>query len=178
MSQHHKVLELLKTREAVEQLEQMVRDKPAITVDEVHTHLLAEGYVIGRTAVGNWKKSFDRAEKFSAAADAAREVLSSAAADPVAIPSAIMKISQQAVFEGFLAIQNSGQATPKDLKDIAMAARTVVAIQSNVMDLQAKISFALAEAEKDAKAGASGETVISKVRALLQIKATQKGVMA
>lgn len=169
MSRHHKVRELL-GRDELDELETFARE-PARTVDECHDWLLAKGYTISRGAVGNWKREFDATDKFRASNEVARALVDTAkTGGTVALADAANLKLGQLIFEAMLKAQNDEDVSTKDLWALSMAVKNVVQGQRHVEQLRKDVAAAIAEAEKDAKAGGSAEGVVSKVRQILGIK--------
>ena len=161
---------VLLTREELDQLEAFCRE-PGRTVDEVHHRILALGYTLSRNAVWNWKKEFDATDKFRASNDVARSLVEAAkSGGTVAISDAATLQLSQMLFEQMLEVSSGGEVSTKELFAMSMALKNVVTGARHVEKLRSEVAGALAEAEKDAKAGGSAEAVVSKVRAILGIK--------
>lgn len=164
-----KVEELL-NREEMNQLEEFCR-KPGLSVDQVHEWLQAHGFTVGRTGVWKWKRQFDATDRFAASNDVARSLVDAAkAGGTVAISDAATLQLSQMLFEQLLTLQTGGQVSTKELWGASMALKNVVTGKRHVEKLKTEVAAALADAEKTAKAGGSGEAVISKVREILGIK--------
>jgi hypothetical protein len=169
MGMRLKVHELL-SRAELDALEAFCRE-PGRTVDEVHTWLLAAGFTLSRNAVWNWKKEFDATDKFKASNEVARSLVEAAkSGGTVAISDAATLQLSTMIFEQMLAAQTNGEVKTKDLFGLSMALKNTITGKRHVEKLRGEMAEALAAAEKDAKTGASGEEVISKVRAILGIK--------
>lgn len=167
---HPLKVEVLLSRAKLDELEEFAR-KPGLTIDQVHEYLLGHGFTVGRTAVANWKKKFDATDKFAASNDVARSLVDAAkAGGTVAISDAATLQLSQMLFEQLLTLQAGGQVSTKELWGASMALKNVVTGKRHVEKLKTEIAEALADAEKTAKAGGSGEAVISKVREILGIK--------
>lgn len=160
--QVHKILD----KGELEKFEAFTREKPARTIDECHEWLLALGHVISRSAVGAWKQEFDQKDRFRIVSQAAQGLMDAAKAGGMtAISEGIATSIQQRAFELLL----TGEATAEDLKTLSMASKNAVSIKLLIDELKKKQERAVAEAEKEVKAGGSAEAVVSKVREILGI---------
>jgi hypothetical protein len=171
MSHPHKVHELL-SRAELDDLEAFARE-PGRTIDECHEWLQAHGFTLSRGAVHNWKRKFDEqalAERMSGAGSLAQAFLSAAKdGGGLAVPdAALLQIAQQ-VFEAGA----SGAASPDDLNKMALTMQRLTLSKSRLEktrgDLEARQRKALEAGEQTAKAGGSGEAVLTKVREILGI---------
>lgn len=174
MSQHFKIHKDV-SKEDLAKLEEYARE-PGRTIDECKIWLEAEGYVISRSAVARWKDAFHADDQFGAAIEVARGMVATAASDEkgaVAIADASALKINQMVFEQMLIRQATGEIETKDLLRLAQAQRHAVLGKRDVERVRTEMKdrerAALAEAEKAAKAGGSGEAVIAKVREILGI---------
>ncbi len=168
MASRHK-LPLLLSGDDLASLEAFVRERGR-TVDQCHEWVQAHGYTLHRSAVGTWKREFDATDKFEAAADVARGFLAAQASDPVGMAQATVTKAQQLVFEGLLKMELDGELNVADLKSISVAVKNTMTSQLDADELRGRQKAAVAEANKLAKAGGSGEAVAAKVRELLGIK--------
>ena len=172
MPRQHKVLEVVKDRQELEELEKFVRDRPGRKVDEVHEWLLAKGYVIGRTAVHNWKAEFEANDRMRSAAEISRNFLAAGKEEGAAeIASASLLKFQQILFEHLL---GADDADAGELMKLSISLKTAVQAGRHIEELreqfETKQKNALAEAEKLGREGATGEMVVAKVREYLGLK--------
>lgn len=163
---------LLKDRPAeLAALEEFARD-PARTVDDCWEWMQAKGYTLARSAVGTWKKKFDRLDAFAASNDAARSLVDAAKSGGViSLTEATELQLSQMLFEQLAVLQSNGEVQTKELVNVSAAMKNVVTSKRHLEKLKTEISAALNEAEKDAKAGGSAENVVNKVREILGIGA-------
>lgn len=140
MPQHHKVHELLDSKE-LEEFEAYARE-PGRTIDECHEWLQVRGYVLSRAAVGNWKRRFDEqvlAERFSRSAELARAIKGAVEGgqfEDIA-DAAVMQLTQ-VVFSQAAKLETDGQLDPLDVQRMT---RSVV----NLVGSKAGLSRLLAE---------------------------------
>lgn len=175
MSRHFKVHDLLNARE-LEDLNVLARDRSK-TIDDLHEWLLAKGYTLSRGAVGNWKQSFDEEllqERFRRSGDFARSVVEVAKQGAVAVSDAALLQLTQVLFEQTAKLDGDGKLDPGELLQLSMALKTAVGTKQGIEKLRVEMrqreAEALAEAQKTAKAGGSGEAVVNKMREILGIK--------
>lgn len=167
MPSHFKVHELL-SRDELDQLEAFARE-PGRTVDECWMWMTVDHeFNVSRGAVGNWLREFLVTDKFRASNETARALVDAAkSGGTVAISDAGMLQLSQMLFEQMLRMQSDGQVETKELWAVSMALKNVVQGKRHVEKLREEMAVAIAEAEKEAKGGASGEAVVEKVRMLL-----------
>jgi hypothetical protein len=171
---HHKVHELL-DREELDALEAFARE-PGRTVDEVHEWLQAKGYTLARSSAGRWLSAFVAEDKFKAASEVARSIVTAAADDKgaVAIADATALKVNQMVFEAALRLQSDDQVETKELLQLAQAWRHGVLGKRDVERVRSEIAdrdkAAVAAMEQQAKAGASPDELVKTARELLGIK--------
>lgn len=173
MSNHFKVHELLDASE-LEELEAFARE-PGRTVDECHQWLQVKGFTLCRSAVGGWKQKFDQvlmAERMSGAGGLASAFMKAAQADGgLQIPDAAVLQLAQMIFEKGASLANGGDVQVEDLNHMALSLQRLMLAKARVektrTEMQDREHKALAEAGEAAKAGATGEQVVTKVRELL-----------
>jgi len=168
--QHFKVHELL-SRVELDQLEAFARE-PGRTVDECHEWLQAHGFTLSRSAVGSWKREFLLTDSFRASGAAARSLVEAAKeGGAVAISDGGLLQLSQMIFEQMVRMQESGEVDTKSLWALSMSLKNVISGKRHVEKLKGEIADAIAQAQKEAGDGASGETVANKVREILGIAA-------
>ena len=168
MAARFAVHELL-SRAELDALETFARE-PGRTVDECHEWMQAHGFTLSRTAVWNWQKKFNATDKFAASNDVAKSLVEAAKnGGTVAISDAATLQLSQMIFEQMLTAASNEEVSTKELFGLSMALKNVVTGKRHLEKLKAEVADALAEAEREAKAGSSGEAVISKVREILGI---------
>ena len=175
MPRHFKVHELLTERQ-LEDLRAFARE-PGRTIDEIHQKLLEEGFTLSRGAVGNWKQSFDEEllqERFRRSGDFARNVVAVAKEGAVAVSDAALLQLTQVLFEQTAKLDADGRIDSAELVNLSRALKNAVGTKQGIEDLRQEMRQrevqALAEAEKTAKTGGSGEAVVQKMREILGIK--------
>jgi hypothetical protein len=159
-------------REELSSLEEFTRE-PGRTIDECWEWLQAKGYTLSRTAVANWKKSFDLEDKFKAANALAQDLMSSVAQEKgtVAISDAAMVKLSQMLFEQMLRLQGNEEVSTKELFGLSMAVKNVVQGKRHVEKLKEEMKEAIAAAEKEVSGGASGERVVEVIKKAFGIAA-------
>lgn len=169
MPNHFQVEKVVESREELEELKAFARE-PARTVDACHEWLLAKGYTLSRSAVGAWKRKFLADDRYAASAETAKVVIEAAkSGGVVSVSDAVTLQMQHMIFEQLLSMQEDGTVTAKDLRSLSTASRNAIAGKLVLEELRTKQAEAIAEAEKEAKAGGSAEAVVSKVREILGI---------
>ena len=169
MPQHFKVHQLL-DREQLEKLETFARD-PGRTVDEVHGFLLADGFMISRSACWTWQKDFLARDRYAQAnALAANVVAQAREGGVVSLGEASGLQLQQMIFEHALKMAGDEQAKTGDLLKLARAHKSTIESQRHLEELKAKMKTVLDESQKKIAAGLmDGQAVVSKVREILGI---------
>jgi hypothetical protein len=171
MPNHFKIHQTLASEDLLG-LEEFARASAARTVDECWEWVQAHGYTIGRSSVARWKREFDLTDRFAASNETARALMDAAkAGGAVAISDAAMLQLSQMLFEQMVRLQAGEEMETKELWAISMALKNVVQGKRHVEKLKGEVAEALAAAEKEAKGGASGEAVVSKVRQILGVSA-------
>jgi hypothetical protein len=172
MPKHFKVHELL-DRSELDQLEEFARE-PARTGQECHEWMLARGYVIGLTAMKNWKAEFLIQDRFRASNEVARSLIEAAKEKGVAsiADAAGLQIGQM-LFEAMVTGQERGDVAIRDLVNLSAGLKNVITGSRHLENLKAETSerqkLAVDEAQKVANAGGSNAAVVSKVREILGI---------
>lgn len=177
MSSHFKVHEVIKDSAELAELESYARE-PGRTIDEIHEWLLARGYTLSRTAVGNWKRKLDEIvmqERFSRSGELARAMQSAIDRGGIeAVAEGATKQMTQVVFEQVLKLEQDGEVDPLDVQRWSLALKRLIGSKREIEDLkeryESKQAAAVAEAEKVAAAGGDGRSVVDKVRELLGMK--------
>jgi mannose-6-phosphate isomerase class I len=171
VAQHFKIHKDLQADELAK-LEEFAR-KPGRTIDECKHWLEAQGFIVSRSAVARWKDAFDQEDGFKASAELARGLMDVAAAGKGAtdlIEAANLKLGQ-VVFEQLGKMHASGEVDAMEVRALSTAMRNSLATTHGVeqvrREMKANEEKAMAEAEKAAKQGASGEAVARKMRELL-----------
>lgn len=128
MAKPLRVLELLSTAE-VGELEAFARERRR-TIDELHEWLLARGFTLSRSAVANWRDTFDAAvaeERFGRSSELARamkEAVKGGSFDDVA-DAAVMQLTQ-VVFEQATRLEAEQQLDPVDLQRMTRSLANLV----------------------------------------------------
>jgi hypothetical protein len=163
-------------REDVEALESFSREKRR-TVDECHEWLLARGYTISRSAVGNWKMAFEKqlvAERSGRSielAKALKESLSAGEFSDVA-DAAVMQLTQ-VVFEQAVMLEAGGAIDAEQVELMTRSMKNLAGTKGQLTKLleeqRRRQKEAVEEASKVAQSGGSGDAVVEKVRQILGI---------
>lgn len=173
MAQHFKVEELLPAEE-LETLGKWIREANGTrTIDEVHERLQADGYTIGRTAVGNWLQKFREqliTERMQAGGGLARALMDAAKeSGGVAVQDAALLQLSQLVFEQ----ATVGEIAIDDLQKLALAMQRLSLSKKRVEDVRSEFiereKLALEAASSVAKDGGDGRSVVDKVREILGV---------
>ena len=153
MAHHFKVHEEL-TRVELDALEAFARE-PGRTVDEVHEHLLAEGFTIGRTACWQWLRMFLDNDRFAASNDVARSLVDAAkAGGTVAISDAATLQLSQMLFEQLLKLQSEEAVDTKELWAASMALKNVIGAKGAVEQIKVRFDEQIEAAKAKRRGGA------------------------
>lgn len=154
------------TEQLLEQLEEFAR-QPGRTGDEVQAWLTQHKVQASRSAVYRWLQDFRLEDRARRAGDVAKAYLAAAReADPVAVTEASLRKFEEMVFDWMV---SSDGVDAKDLMFIASAMKTGLGSRKEVLELKRRQQDALAAAEKQAKAGATGADVVKTIKQALGI---------
>jgi hypothetical protein len=168
MSSHFRIHELL-SRDQLDELEAYCRE-PGTLVDEVVKWMAERGHKISRTAAWNWKREFELRDRTRRAADLSGALVAAASerGGSADLAAASLVRFQQMLFEHLL---EAGEADAGDLMRLGQALRAAVSTGAGIEDLRQRQNRALAEAEAEADSGASGATVVARMRQALGLTA-------
>ena len=157
------------SRDVLDAFESYARE-PGVTVDDCVDWLANRKVEASRSAVARWKKRFDAEDKFRASNEVARGLMEAAKSQgTVAISDAATLQLSQMLFEQLLKLQADEKVSTKELWGASMALKNVITGKRHVEKLKGEISEALKAVDQEAKSGASGEAVVSRVREILGI---------
>lgn len=156
-------------RSELEKLEAYARE-PGRTVDQVHEHLLVQGFTASRSAVGRWKARFDETDRMSAAAELADAIhTASADAGTVDVAGAVnLQVAQR--LQAAL-VRGGEELALGDLLKASLAISQITANQKRVVELKRQQADAVKTAEAAAKSGASATDVVATIKKALGIAA-------
>jgi hypothetical protein len=169
MAQHPKIHQLLESAE-LEAFEEFARERRDRTVTQCHDWLLAKGYRVARSSVGRWFKAFKAEDAMRASAEVAKQVMAAVAQGKGAaeIADAANLTLAQTLFEQALKLQRTKKVETKELRTLSVALKNAVgttrSVAQAIEEAKRRQVEAVAEAEKAAKAGGSGELVVQRIR--------------
>jgi hypothetical protein len=177
MSLPFKIHELLDARQ-LEALEAFARE-PGRTVDELAGWMKERGHELSRTAVWNWKRSFDEQrmrERFSRSAELATAIRDAAkTGGAVQISEAAMLQLSQVIFEQAAKLQADGEVDSQDILRLTASIKSLMdsTQRANAIraDFETREKAAVDAASKAAEGGASGEEIVARMREALGVAA-------